>query len=74
MLRGEPAEGLRYLNEFKRLVEGLAFKKGTPSAPAFQAAVNRLKEDGAHDRILKKRGTTESAIETSDLSARAEVT
>ncbi|MGW6289737.1 ABC transporter substrate-binding protein [Streptomyces sp. NPDC055107] len=61
-------EGLRFLNEFKRLDVGFAFKKGTPLAPAFQAAVNRLKEDGTYDRILKKWGTSESAIETSEIS------
>ncbi|RPK66838.1 Cystine-binding periplasmic protein precursor [Streptomyces sp. ADI96-02] len=61
-------EGLRFLNEFKRLDVGFAFKKGSPLTPAFQAAVNRLKEDGTYDRILKKWGTTESAIETSRIS------
>ncbi|MFH9694999.1 ABC transporter substrate-binding protein [Streptomyces globisporus] len=61
-------EGLRFLNEFKRLDVGFAFKKGSPLTPAFQAAVNRLKEDGTYDRILKKWGTAESAIETSEIS------
>lgn len=61
-------EGLRFLNEFKRLDVGFAFKKGTPLAPAFQAAVNGLKEDGTYDRILKKWGTSESAIEKSQIS------
>ncbi|WP_329035983.1 ABC transporter substrate-binding protein [Streptomyces sp. NBC_00178] len=61
-------EGLRFLNEFKRLDVGFAFKKGTPLAPAFQAAVNGLKEDGTYDRILKKWGTGESAIESSRIS------
>lgn len=61
-------EGLRFLNEFKRLDVGFAFKKGTPLAPAFQAAVNRLKEDGTYDRILEKWGTSASAIETSEIS------
>lgn len=61
-------EGLRFLNEFKRLDVGFAFEKGTPLAPAFQAAVNRLKEDGTYDRILKKWGTTESAIPSSEIS------
>ncbi|UJB41275.1 ABC transporter substrate-binding protein [Streptomyces sp. A1-5] len=60
--------GLRFLNEFKRLDVGFAFKKGTPLAPAFQAAVNRLKKDGTYDRILKKWGTTPSAIATSRIS------
>ncbi|WP_327120108.1 ABC transporter substrate-binding protein [Streptomyces sp. NBC_01341] len=61
-------EGLRFLNEFKRLDVGFAFRKGTPLAPAFQAAVNGLKEDGTYDRILKKWGTGESAIESSRIS------
>ncbi|MFF4244996.1 ABC transporter substrate-binding protein [Streptomyces sp. NPDC001822] len=61
-------EGLRFLNEFKRLDVGFAFKKGTPLAPAFQAAVNSLKKDGTYDRILKKWGTGESAIESSRIS------
>ncbi|MGW4311721.1 ABC transporter substrate-binding protein [Streptomyces sp. NPDC004491] len=61
-------EGLRFLNEFKRLDVGFAFKKCTPLAPAFQAAVNALKADGTYDRILKKWGTSESAIRTSQIS------
>ncbi|MFD8798988.1 ABC transporter substrate-binding protein [Streptomyces atroolivaceus] len=61
-------DGLRFLNEFKRLDVGFAFKKGTPLAPAFQAAVNGLQEDGTYDRILKKWGTGKSAIETSQIS------
>ncbi|MFD7969893.1 ABC transporter substrate-binding protein [Streptomyces clavifer] len=61
-------KGLRFLNEFKRLDVGFAFKKGTPLAPAFQAAVNSLRTDGTYDRILKKWGTTESAIRTSQIS------
>ncbi|MFI6123683.1 ABC transporter substrate-binding protein [Streptomyces sp. NPDC051064] len=61
-------DGLRFLNEFKRLDVGFAFKKGTPLAPAFQAAVNGLEADGTYDRILKKWGTTGSAIRTSRIS------
>ncbi|MEV0024884.1 ABC transporter substrate-binding protein [Streptomyces atroolivaceus] len=61
-------DGLRFLNEFKRLDVGFAFKKGTPLAPAFLAAVNGLQEDGTYDRILKKWGTGKSAIETSQIS------
>ncbi|MFD7426695.1 ABC transporter substrate-binding protein [Streptomyces sp. NPDC059818] len=61
-------EGVRFLNEFKRLDVGFAFKKGTPLAPAFRAAVNSLKADGTYDRILKKWGIGESAIETSQIS------
>ncbi|MGW1375873.1 ABC transporter substrate-binding protein [Streptomyces sp. NPDC002446] len=59
---------LRFLNEFKRLDVGFAFKKGTPLAPAVRAAVNRLREDGTYDRILKKWGTSPSAIKTSQIS------
>ncbi|MFG2345279.1 ABC transporter substrate-binding protein [Streptomyces phaeochromogenes] len=61
-------EGLKFLNEFHRLDVGFAFKKGTKLAPAFQAAVNRLIADGTYDRILKKWGTTGSAIEKSEIS------
>ncbi|MDT0432404.1 ABC transporter substrate-binding protein [Streptomyces salyersiae] len=61
-------EGLRFLGEFKRLDVGFAFKKGTPLAPAFRAAVNGLKKDGTYDRILKKWGTDESAIDESRIS------
>ncbi|MEV5147044.1 ABC transporter substrate-binding protein [Streptomyces sp. NPDC052727] len=58
-------QGLKFLNEYHRLDVGFAFKKGTDLAPAFQAAVNRLLSDGTYDRILKKWGTTGSAIEES---------
>lgn len=61
-------EGVRFLNEFKRLDVGFAFKKGTPLAPAFRAAVNSLKADGTYDRILKKWGIGASAIKTSQIS------
>ncbi|MFF3121800.1 ABC transporter substrate-binding protein [Streptomyces sp. NPDC057908] len=64
----EQQEGVRFLNEFKRLDVGFAFKKGTPLAPAFQAAVNGLKADGTYDRILKKWGIGASAIKTSQIS------
>ncbi|MFE6688143.1 ABC transporter substrate-binding protein [Streptomyces sp. NPDC057743] len=60
--------GLRFLNEFKRLDVGFAFTKGTPLAPAFQAAVNHLMKDGTYARILKKWGTTPSALTTSRIS------
>ncbi|MFE6665391.1 ABC transporter substrate-binding protein [Streptomyces sp. NPDC057697] len=61
-------EGVRFLNEFKRLDVGFAFKKGTALAPAFRAAVNGLKADGTYDRILKKWGIGPSAIRTSQIS------
>ncbi|MEE1810448.1 ABC transporter substrate-binding protein [Streptomyces sp. BE133] len=64
----EQQEGVRFLNEFKRLDVGFAFKKGTSLAPAFQAAVNGLKADGTYDRILKKWGISASAIKTSQIS------
>ncbi|MGW2423142.1 ABC transporter substrate-binding protein [Streptomyces sp. NPDC001709] len=60
--------GLKFLNEFHRLDVGFAFKKGTRLAPAFQAAVNRLIADGTYGRILKKWGTTGSAIARSRIS------
>ncbi|MEU2127841.1 ABC transporter substrate-binding protein [Streptomyces sp. NPDC018352] len=60
--------GVRFLNEFKRLDVGFAFKKGTALAPAFQAAVNSLKADGTYDRILKKWGISASAIKASQIS------
>jgi polar amino acid transport system substrate-binding protein len=61
-------QGVKFLNEFHRLDVGFAFKKGTKLAPAFQAAVNRLIADGTYDRILKKWGTTGSAIAKSQIS------
>ncbi|MET7285641.1 ABC transporter substrate-binding protein [Streptomyces sp. NPDC005573] len=60
--------GLKFLNEYHRLDVGFAFKKGTPLAPAFRAAVDRLIADGTYDRILRKWGTTASAIRTSRIS------
>ncbi|MEU0336076.1 ABC transporter substrate-binding protein [Streptomyces sp. NPDC006193] len=60
--------GLKFLNEYHRLDVGFAFKKGTRLAPAFQAAVNRLIKDGTYDRILKKWGTTGSAIHESRIN------
>ncbi|MEW2511533.1 ABC transporter substrate-binding protein [Streptomyces sp. NPDC046870] len=61
-------QGLKFLNEYHRLDVGFAFKKGTKLAPAFQAAVNRLLSDGSYDRILRKWGTTGSAIKESRIS------
>ncbi|MER6476980.1 ABC transporter substrate-binding protein [Streptomyces filamentosus] len=60
--------GTKFLNEYRRLDVGFAFKKGTPLAPAFQAAVNGLKADGTYDRILKKWGVADSGIEESRIS------
>lgn len=61
-------KNLKFLNEYRRLDVGFAFKKGTPLAPAFQAAVNGLKADGTYDRILRKWGVTASGIEKSQIS------
>ncbi|GHF81567.1 ABC transporter substrate-binding protein [Streptomyces griseosporeus] len=60
--------GVRFLNEFHRLDVGFAFKKGTPLAPAFRAAVDKLIADGTYARILKKWGTTASALTRSEIS------
>jgi polar amino acid transport system substrate-binding protein len=60
--------GLRFLGEYHRLDVGFAFKKGTRLAPAFQAAVNRLLADGTYEKILRKWGTTGSAIARSRIS------
>lgn len=60
--------GVKFLNEFHRLDVGFAFKKGTKLAPAFQAAVNKLIADGTYEKILKKWGTTGSAIAKSRIS------
>ncbi|MFF4397911.1 ABC transporter substrate-binding protein [Streptomyces sp. NPDC001480] len=61
-------QGLKFLNEYHRLDVGFAFKKGTKLAPAFQAAVNKLIADGTYGKILKKWGTTGSAIDKSRIS------
>ncbi|MFF4016684.1 ABC transporter substrate-binding protein [Streptomyces sp. NPDC001843] len=61
-------QGLKFLNEYHRLDVGFAFKKGTKLAPAFQAAVDKLIADGTYEKILKKWGTTGSAIEKSRIS------
>jgi polar amino acid transport system substrate-binding protein len=63
-------DGVKFLNEFHRLDVGFAFKKDTPLAPAFQAAVNELIADGTYAKILKKWGTTGSAITKSQISPR----
>ncbi|MFF9149686.1 ABC transporter substrate-binding protein [Streptomyces sp. NPDC014861] len=62
--------GTKFLNEYRRLDVGFAFRKGTPLAPAFQAAVNGLKADGTYDRILRKWGVTASGIDRSEISPR----
>ncbi|MEV7280313.1 ABC transporter substrate-binding protein [Streptomyces sp. NPDC093111] len=60
--------GTKFLNEYRRLDVGFAFKKGSALTPAFQAAVNGLKADGTYDRILKKWGVSASAIAESRIS------
>lgn len=64
----QPASQTAFLGEFHRLDVGFAFKKGSPLTKAFQAAVNVLIEDGTYARILKKWGTSASAIETSRIN------
>ncbi|GAA2775524.1 ABC transporter substrate-binding protein [Saccharopolyspora taberi] len=59
---------LKFLNEFRRLDVGFALKKESPLAPALQAAVNKLIQDGSYQRILQKWGTGSSAIAQSQLS------
>ncbi|MER6992199.1 ABC transporter substrate-binding protein [Saccharopolyspora hirsuta] len=59
---------LRFLNDFRRLDVGFALAKGSPLAPALQAAVNKLIEDGTYQRILQKWGIEPSAIERSEIS------
>ncbi|MFE9422856.1 ABC transporter substrate-binding protein [Kitasatospora sp. NPDC006697] len=61
----QPAAGVKFLGEYHRLDVGFAFRKGTPLAPAFQAAVNQLIKDGTYQRILEKWGTAGSAIPAS---------
>jgi polar amino acid transport system substrate-binding protein len=61
-------QGVKFLNEYHRLDVGFAFKKDTKLAPAFQSAVNKLIADGTYDKILKKWGTTGSAIAKSEIS------
>ncbi|MDT0485759.1 ABC transporter substrate-binding protein [Streptomyces doebereineriae] len=61
-------QGVKFLNEYHRLDVGFAFKKGTPLAKAFQAAVNDLIKNGTYSRILKKWGTEGSATTVSRIS------
>nr|WP_223244099.1 ABC transporter substrate-binding protein [Streptomyces sp. CBMA156] len=64
----QEASGTRFLGEFHRLDVGFALKKGSKLAPALQAAVNQLIKDGTYERILRKYGVAESAIEESQIS------
>lgn len=64
----QPASQTAFLGEYHRLDVGFAFKKGSPLTKAFQAAVNELIKDGTYARILKKWGTSASAIDTSQIN------
>ncbi|MEU0403388.1 ABC transporter substrate-binding protein [Streptomyces sp. NPDC006197] len=64
----QPAAQTVFLGEYHRLDVGFAFKKGSPLTTAFQAAVDQLIKDGTYARILKKWGTTASAIDTSKIN------
>ncbi|MEU1054739.1 ABC transporter substrate-binding protein [Streptomyces sp. NPDC005876] len=64
----QPASRTAFLGEYHRLDVGFAFKKGSPLTKAFRAAVDELIEDGTYARILKKWGTSASAIETSRIN------
>ncbi|MGW6945753.1 ABC transporter substrate-binding protein [Streptomyces xanthophaeus] len=64
----QPAAQATFLGEYHRLDVGFAFRKDSPLTPAFQAAVNQLIEDGTYARILQKWGTTDSAIERSQIN------
>ncbi|PJN23536.1 ABC transporter substrate-binding protein [Kitasatospora sp. CB02891] len=64
----QPGSHVRFLGEYHRLDVGFAFKKGSPLTPAFQAAVNRLIQDGSYRKILAKWGTADSAITESRIN------
>ncbi|MFE6200344.1 ABC transporter substrate-binding protein [Streptomyces sp. NPDC057838] len=64
----QPAAQTTFLGEYHRLDVGFAFKKGSPLTKAFRAAVNELIQNGTYARILKKWGTSASAIETSRIN------
>ncbi|MET8457058.1 ABC transporter substrate-binding protein [Streptomyces parvulus] len=64
----QPASRTTFLGEFHRLDVGFAFKKGSPLTRAFQAAVDELIADGTYARILKKWGTSASAIDTARIN------
>jgi len=64
----QPASQTAFLGEFHRLDVGFAFKKGSPLTKAFQAAVDELIKDGTYSRILKKWGTSASAIDASRIN------
>ncbi|AXI79440.1 ABC transporter substrate-binding protein [Peterkaempfera bronchialis] len=64
----QPEAEVTFLGEFHRLDVGFAFAKGSPLTRAFQGAVNQLIKDGTYTRILRKWGTTDSAITESRIN------
>ncbi|GAA0300603.1 ABC transporter substrate-binding protein [Streptomyces polychromogenes] len=64
----QPAARTTFLGEYHRLDVGFAFKKDSPLTRAVQAAVNELIRNGTYAAILKKWGTTASAVETSQIN------
>ncbi|MEU1315031.1 ABC transporter substrate-binding protein [Streptomyces tibetensis] len=64
----QPAAQTTFLGEYHRLDVGFAFEKGSPLTKAFRAAVDELIKDGTYARILKKWGTSASAIDASRIN------
>ncbi|WP_053668154.1 ABC transporter substrate-binding protein [Streptomyces sp. NRRL B-1140] len=64
----QPAAQTTFLGEYHRLDVGFAFKKGSPLTKAFRAAVDELIKNGTYARILKKWGTSASAIDASRIN------
>ncbi|GAA2768279.1 ABC transporter substrate-binding protein [Streptomyces paradoxus] len=64
----QPAAQTTFLGEYHRLDVGFAFAKNSPLTRAFQAAVDELIKDGTYARILKKWGTSASAIDASRIN------
>ncbi|MFE1789167.1 ABC transporter substrate-binding protein [Streptomyces sp. NPDC059525] len=64
----QPAARTTFLGEYHRLDVGFAFKKDSPLTPAVQAAVNELIRNGTYAAILRKWGTSASAIDTSQIN------
>ncbi|MGW0865984.1 ABC transporter substrate-binding protein [Streptomyces sp. NPDC002611] len=64
----QPASRTTFLGEYHRLDVGFAFAKNSPLTKAFQAAVDALIKDGTYARILKKWGTSASAIDASQIN------
>ncbi|MFE5793676.1 ABC transporter substrate-binding protein [Streptomyces sp. NPDC056503] len=64
----QPAARTDFLGEYHRLDVGFAFRKGSPLTTAFRAAVDELIRNGTYARILRKWGTTASAIDASRIN------